>query len=151
MNRYYRLPSLFVLLIVVGAGALYLHRYGRANGTGGQGLEALEKIIQKGKADKETWLSYAEALSAAGKFDRAAQAFKKVLEIEPSHRQAKVGCALSLAQAAKADDLYAYVKDLVFSEPKLAMDLLERPELSTYMSDARFEALQKEAKAQAMD
>jgi tetratricopeptide (TPR) repeat protein len=151
MNRYHRLPSFLVLLIVVGAGSLYMHRYGRANGNGGRGLEALEKIIQKGKADKETWFSYAEALSDAGKYDRAAQAFKKVLELEPSHRQAKVGCALSLAQATKTDELYSYVKDLVFSEPKLAMDLLERPELSTYMSDARFAALQKEAKAQAMD
>jgi tetratricopeptide (TPR) repeat protein len=153
MNRYYRLPSLVVLLMVFGAGALYMHRYGRASGNGGQGIEALEALIKKQKDHpvKETWLSYAEALSSAGQFDRAAQAYKKVLELDPPNRQAKFGCALALAEAKKSEDLYAYVKDMVFAEPKLAMDVLDRPELSEFMSDGKFQALQREAKAQAMD
>ncbi len=139
-----------VLLLIASIGAVYFHRHGRANGTG-EGLEALELVIHKGKADKEIWLRYAEALSTGGKFDRSAQAYKKVLELEPFHRQAKFGCALALAQAKNTDELYQFVKDLVFAEPKLAMDLLDRPELMSFMSDKRFPALQREAKAQAMD
>jgi tetratricopeptide (TPR) repeat protein len=113
----------------------------------------LEKAIAGGENRPETWCAYAQRLTETSppRFAQAALAYRKVLEKDPYHRQARVGCALALAQAWNADELHAFLRELIYSEPKLAVDLFDRPECRAYLAKERFVSLQKEARAQAMD
>jgi tetratricopeptide (TPR) repeat protein len=155
VRHYRRLPALLVLVVATAAGAVYVKVSGKANGTGTAKLEELAKTIGD-KDDAKTWETYGELLSKASppRFDQAALAYGKVLEKEPDNRNAKVHRAMALAQVAGdagANEFYNYMRSIVYSEPKLAMELLERQECKPHLSQARFVALAKEARAQAMD
>jgi hypothetical protein len=150
VNRHSRIPAILILVASIGLGYAYL-RKARADARPAGGLEALEAKIQSGKADKKDWLDYAAALNDAKKYGQAAQAYKKVLELEPYHRQAKFEVALALANAGDKDGLAHFLRDLVYAEAKLAVDLFERREMKPYLEDPQFQGLQKEARAQAMD
>jgi tetratricopeptide (TPR) repeat protein len=114
-------------------------------------LASLEHTIAAGQATTQTWLIYGQALDNAGQYARAAMAYDKVLESEPYHRPARFARGLTLAKAGDRDGLLAYLATQLHIEPKLVAELLERPELASCLTDGRFAALQKEARAQAMD
>jgi hypothetical protein len=123
---------------------------------GDQSIEALEKKITEGDRSAGTWMAYADALAKGKKFGDAAPKYKEVIKLEPGNKEAKFQCALCLARAGEAekrfvDELYNFVTDLVLVEPKLAMEILDRPETQKYMGEDRFVALKTEAKNQAMD
>ena len=150
VNRHSRIPAIVILVAIAGVGYAYVHRL-RADARPAEGLAALEARIQSGNAGKAEWLAYGSALNAAGEYGQAARAFKQVLEIEPYHREAKVEAVVAMANAGDREGLAGFLRDLVYAEPKLCVDLFERRELKPYLGDARFQAFQKEARAQAMD
>jgi tetratricopeptide (TPR) repeat protein len=160
MTRHPRLPALIVLVSAATLGALYLVAWGQIekhwkNG-GNQTLDALKKQVEtEGKSPRgvsaETWLAYADALANAKQFAPAADAYKEVIALQPSKRDAKFQCGLALAQADAPNPFYDYLKELVYGDPKVAEDLFNRPETQTYLKEDRFVSLAKEAKNQAMD
>jgi tetratricopeptide (TPR) repeat protein len=160
ITRYPRKPALIVVLLALAVGVFYVKAWGRierlwTKQPGEQSVEALEKrVAQEGKSGKvsiATWTAYADALSDAKQYAKAASAYREVLAIDPTQRGAKFQVGLALAQAGAAEEFYNYQKDLVYGEPKLAVELFERPEAQKFMSEERFAALSKEAKNQAMD
>jgi tetratricopeptide (TPR) repeat protein len=160
VTRHPRKPALIVVLLALGVGVFYVKAWGKierlwTKQPGEQSVEALEKRVAQesktGKVSVATWTAYANALSDAKQYTKAAAAYREVLAIDPTQRGAKFQVGLALAQAGAADEFYYYQKDLVYGEPKLAVELFDRPEAQKYMSEDRFVALSKEAKSQAMD
>jgi hypothetical protein len=155
VNRHNRIPALTILLVAAFAGGAYLVRANRAAGKPREGLAALEAKIKEGNAGKADWLNYAMALKDEQRHAQAALAFRQVLELEPYNRQVKIEYVVALANANDKAGLGNYLKDLVYAEAKLSLELFERKELKPFLADPvvgpQFEALQKEARAQAMD
>jgi tetratricopeptide (TPR) repeat protein len=160
MNRYPRKPALIVLAIVVLLGGAYLIAWNRAEAknrekAGGNSVEAIEKKIAEEKAggvvSLATWRAYGDALMDAKEFAKAAVAFQELLQLDPRLRDVKFQRGLALAQSGAGDAFYQFQKDLVYSEPKLALEIFERAETQRYQAEERFSSLAREAKHQAMD
>src|SRR5258706_11875175 len=161
MNRYPSKQALIVVLIALTLGVVYVTAWAKIEQLWkkqptDQNLEALKRKVAEetkspGGVSVATWRAYGEALSDAKQFAPAAVAFREALAIDPAQRDAKFQCGLALAQAGAADEFYDFLKDLVYSEAKLAVELFERPEAQKYLAQERFASLSKEAKNQAMD
>ena len=155
MRRYRRMPAVIILAVIGVLGAGYVLAWDKVEriwkkSPVEQSVEALEKKIAAGDQSAATWLAYAEALKAKDP-GRAATAYQQVIKLEPGHKEAKFQCALCLANAARANELHDFLKELVYAEPKLAMMILDRPEAQKYVSEERFALLKTEARNQAMD
>jgi tetratricopeptide (TPR) repeat protein len=156
MNTYPRKPAAIILAVTLVLGLAYATAWGRIqrlwkDQPTGQGVEALEKRIASGDRAAATWYAYGQALADAGQFEKAAAAFREVLAIEPTKRDALFQCGVALARAGNADGFYAFQKDLVITEAKLALELFDRPEARQFLAEDRFTTLVTEAKSQAMD
>jgi len=158
MTRHPRLPALIVLVAATTLGALYLVAWGQVEKYwkgGNQNLDALRKQVEaEGKAgtvSAQTWRAYADALVNAKQFAPASDAYKEVIALQPGNRDPKFQCGLALAQAGASAPFYDFLKELVYSDAKVAEDLFARPEAQKYLSEERFSSLAKEAKNQAMD
>jgi hypothetical protein len=154
LNNYRRLPPTLILVAACAISALYVFiaRVRHANGNIDQlSLVELEQKIAASDATPPIWLAYGQRLFEAGQFERAALAYQRVIDAEPFNRAARLQRALALAAGKDADGLAAFLRDQLYSDPKLAAEILSRPELHEYLSDARFATLQKDAAAQAMD
>lgn len=153
MRTYSRKPALCVLLLTTLLGAAYVlaahHRSVR-----GDSLESLERTIAataESDVPSATWIAYGQKLAQAGRFPQAAAAFRHALERGQEDRAAQLGLVSALAGANDADGLYTTLRDLVYAEPKLATELLARPECRPFLREDRFTTLQKEARVQEMD
>jgi hypothetical protein len=154
MSRHSRKPPGIILGTALGIALVYL-----ASGAGvGPGtsrsswtLSQLEAAIVEAGTKSEIWKLYAGQLTQHNRHADAALAYKRVLELEPYDRQAMLQCALALAAAKNNDELYVFVSHLVVTEPKVAVDILERPQFGPCLSEGRFQSLQIEARNQAMD
>jgi hypothetical protein len=145
---------MIVLVVATAIATIYARprQHSSNAGTGGSiSLEQLEQQIASGSAPTEVWSAYADRLFTAGQFDRAALAYEQVIEQQPSDRVARFQCALAWAETNNADRLLAFARDQLYFEPKLAAEILDRPECRRFLSDPRFALLQKDARAQAMD
>ena len=156
MRRYRRMPAAIILAVIGVLGVGYVLAWDRVEriwkkSPGEQSVSALEKKIADGDKSAGTWMAYGEALAKAKDYARAAVAYKEVIRLEPVRKDAKFQCAVCLAQAGKADELHDYMKELVVAEPKLAMEILDRPEAQKFVSEERFAQLKVEARNQAMD
>lgn len=149
MTRYPRIPAAVVLLAAVVCCGLYVRTAISRNNGNGMSLEELEAAIASGKADVATWLAYGQRCAADKRFRDAAAAFRRVMEMSPS-RDAVVACASALARSS-GDELFDFLKEILNTDAKLVVELLERPEMQPHLREPRFDALQKDAKAQAMD
>ena len=159
MNQYPRKPALIVLLVATVLGVVYVSAWGKIEKLwkkqpSGQSIEAMEaKIAELSKAGSvpvATWREYADALMGAKEYLKAAAAYKEVLALEPQH-DAKFQCGLALAMGGDSDGFFDFQKGLIYSEPKLAVDIFERPETQGFRKEKRFADLVNEAKNQAMD
>jgi tetratricopeptide (TPR) repeat protein len=160
MNQYPRKPALIVLLVATVLGVVYVSAWGKIEKLwkkqpDAQSLEAMEANIaeleKKGTVPAATWSAYANALMNAKEYSKAAAAFKEVLSVEPFQHDAKFQCGLALAMGGDADGFYDFQKNLIYSEPKLAVDIFDRPETQGFRKEKRFADLVNEAKNQAMD
>jgi hypothetical protein len=139
------------VLVAFALLAIGYARPWQAPGLAGGGVDELEQVIASGQATSQTWLAYGEHLFGTQQFARAAMAYEKVLETEPYHRPARFQRALCLARAQDSAGLLEYLRSQLHVEPKLVAELMDRPELGSFLGDASFSSLQKEARAQAMD
>jgi cytochrome c-type biogenesis protein CcmH/NrfG len=161
MLRYRRTPALIVLVVMALLGVGYVLAWDRVErlwkkSPGEQSIQALEKRMADGDKSAGTWSAYAEALAKAKEHARAANAYKELIKLEPGKKEAKFQCAVCLANAAQGenrylDELYNFLNELLLAEPKLTMEILDRPETQKFMGEDRFVALKTEAKNQAMD
>src|SRR5205814_7919382 len=97
MKTYPRKPAMIILSAALVVGILYVSAWGTVERLwkkqpAAQGIEALRKKIAAGDHTSATWYAYGDALMDARKFEDAAAAFKEVLAIEPSKREAKFQC-----------------------------------------------------------
>jgi cytochrome c-type biogenesis protein CcmH/NrfG len=160
MNHHPRKPAVIVLTVAAVLAGVFLVAWNKVEAyykekRGGNTIEAMEQRIAEekkaGAVSPQTWLAFGQLLMDGREYDRAAAAFKEVLEIQPLNRDAKFQRGLALAQSGQSDAFYQFQKDLVYSEAKLAVELFERTEAQRYLGEDRFSALEKEAKNQAMD
>lgn len=151
MLQHSRKPAALVLLAMLGiAAALLLARIGPARDTD-DSLDDLEIKIAQPDATPETWLAYAQRLQEVRRYVQAAAAYRHLLLIDPYDRQAKVQCATCLALAGNADEYLGFMREVVLTAPKLAVDLLSRSESQRYSADPRYAKIADDAKAQSMD
>ena len=153
VKDYPRQPAGFVLLLILAIGATLAILDDRllALSAGDAAMSELQQAIGQPDVPPGTWLKYARKLEQASRFDHAAAAYRKVLESEPFNRQARLSAATCLARAGKSAELLAFVDECVRMDPKLSLDIFDRPEVQPYMSDPRLAALAKEAQVQSMD
>jgi len=151
MMRHSRLPALIILVAVLGVGGFYLRHLSLATPASGVTLEQLESTIAGGKASAQTWSAYARRLGELGRYGDSALAWKKVLELEPNRRDARINCALALAQTSDEEELHSFMNELTFTDPKLTVEIFQRRELQGWLVKPRFVSMLKEAKSQAMD
>jgi len=152
MTRHARIPAIVAMVLSGGLGLGILAGTGqfRANDAAGASVEELEKKIV-GSRDGTVWEAYADQLLARGRFSMAAKAYERALEYAPELTDARAHRALALAEAKEADGFFAYFAKLSVMYPKLAADLLERPELAAMRSDVRWDPAAASARAQAID
>jgi hypothetical protein len=149
-----RIPAILVLILSVGTIVLYLRSGVDVEGArenSAQSLESMELRIAAGESSPELWFAYGQRLASEARHAAAAAAYAQVLASEPYHREARFGRSMALAQAGESDPFFAYMRDLVYSEPRLAVEVFDRPEVQRYRADGRFRPLHREAHIQALD
>jgi hypothetical protein len=114
-------------------------------------LAELQHAVAAPDAPPATRLRYAEKLQQLGQFSRAAVAYRRVLDGDPYNRDARLQCALSLARLGTPEEVFSFLRATLLLDPRLTLHILGRPEVGTYLADARFQALRKEAVAQSLD
>ncbi len=112
---------------------------------------ARENASASSKDDAATVFARAEGLRKDLRYGDAATAYAKVIEREPYRREARFHHAWCLAAAGEREAFYGVMQDLVISEAKLSVDLLDSPVAKVWLSEPRFAALVREAHAQAKD
>lgn len=151
MQTYSRLPAVLVLATLAAAGGIYAFGIRHSGGGDAPSLAQLEVAIAAPAATGETWLQYAQRLQEQHRHAHAAAAYRKAVELLPGSTQARIGLVLSLAEANNKDALHAELTDLVYGDPKLALDLFEKKACAAHLKDPRFADLLKEARRQVMD
>jgi tetratricopeptide (TPR) repeat protein len=151
MTRHKRIPALAALLLSAAAGLAILAATGQFKTPDLQheSLDSLEKQIVSTR-DGRIWLAYGDKLREAGRPDSAAKAYQRALELQPDLTAARLDWGLALA-VFNADGFFDYANRLAADYPKLAVNLLERPELSPLHGDARWEPTFAAAQSQAAD
>jgi Tfp pilus assembly protein PilF len=156
MNQHSRKTSGIALVATLAAGLTALAATGQFRGNSGVNgsIDQLERAISAGHGDVATWAAYGAALQGEKRFDHAAQAYQRALDLQPDPgavQKIRFNAALSLGQAGDADKFFAFFSHLTTTDPKQAVDVLERPELTTMHSDARWAPAASSARAQAAD
>jgi len=113
-------------------------------------FDELERTVTK-TDDSKVWMQYARALSSLGRHQHAAQAYQKILRIEPYNNQARYQCALALAHSDDEEAYFQYMQNLVLTYPQMATELFAQPEGQRFLTQDRFRALAREARVQAVD
>ena len=157
MITYARIPAVVAMLLtaaIVLTTLVVTGQFRRSDVTH-MSLPDLEKKIV-GSKDARLWLAYGDRLREQARFDSAAQAYQKAVELQGDLMEARLAQGLALGQAAaaskdKVDAFFDYAVRLAGMYPKVAVDLLERPELRPLHSDERWEPTAAGAKAQAVD
>jgi tetratricopeptide (TPR) repeat protein len=151
MTRHKRIPALAALLLSAGAGLGILAATGqfKTPDLDHESLESLERQIVSTR-DGRVWLAYGDKLRELGQPRDAAKAYPRALELQPDLTAARLNWGLALA-ACDADAFFDYANQLAINYPKLAVNLLDRPELAPMHADPRWESTVAAAQAQAAD
>ena len=141
MLQHSRLPAILTLLIVLApGGVILLARQGRVSGDESR-FAALQAAVAQPDVKPATWLLYAQTLQSLKKFPDAAWAYQQLLNVDPSNRPASLQAAICLAQSGRHEDFYGFVKATILSDPKLAVEILDRPESQRKATAALLEPL----------
>jgi tetratricopeptide (TPR) repeat protein len=147
-----RKPAIVILAAsLLAAGAYVRGTRAEADHENSSSLRELEVAIANPDAGLETWLLYAQRLQEDRRFAHAAMAYQRVLESDPYSRTANLQCALAYALAGDAAGLHAFVTHLLLIDPRLAVDILTRPETQPFQTAESFQRLLTQARAQALD
>jgi hypothetical protein len=158
MTRHARIPAFIAMVLTAAVGLAIFAVTGqfRTTDLAHATLADLEKKIV-GNQDARVWLAYGDRLREAARYDMAAQAYHRAGELQSELVEARLGEGLALGQAAvgksgsAADGFFEYVTRLSGAYPKVAVDLLDRPELRPLHADERWAPAAAGAKAQAVD
>ncbi|HUO10384.1 MAG TPA: hypothetical protein VM008_18910 [Phycisphaerae bacterium] len=156
MNQHSRKSSGIALVLTMALGAAALAatgQFNRANSANGS-IDQLERAISSGHGDVTTWAAYAAALQNEKRFDHASQAYQRTLELLPDPsivQKIRFNAALCLGQAGDPGKFFDFFAHLTTTDPKLAVDLLERPELAPMRKDPRWASAANAARTQAAD
>jgi tetratricopeptide (TPR) repeat protein len=151
MIRRSRIPALIALLIVFAAGIFFLRTATKDASAQAAELTRLQLIIARPDAKPGDWFEYARHLRDAEQYTRAVAAYQRVLEIDPYHHDARLQCACCYGLLGNPDDLLRFMKSSLLVDPKLTLNLYERPEIASFINDSRFKSLKNDAIAQSMD
>ena len=95
------------------------------------------------------------ATAGPDRFRRAGDQTLAQLEIAIASERATAedwyAYAEHLRKRQQPQDFYSFMRDLVWSNAKLAVDIFGRPESQAYLPEARFRTLVQEAQNQALD
>lgn len=158
MTRHRRIPAFVAigLTVLVGLGLFAATGQFRSTDLAHATLAELEEKAF-GSTDADVWLAYGDKLRAAARFDDAAKAYARSIDLQQADGDARAAAdarlkeGMALGQGANADAFFTYVGRLTMNYPKLAVDLLERPEVSGMRGDPRWEPTKSAAQAQAVD
>lgn len=87
-------------------------------------------------------------------FTHAAGAYERALELQPEFdalQPLRFNAALCLAQSGESAKFFAFFGKLTTTDPKLAVDILDRPECAGMRADSRWLGAAATARAQAAD
>ena len=115
-------------------------------------LADLEKKIV-GSTDGRVWAAYGDKLRDLDRFDNAARAYQRAIDLQPDLLDARLYLGVTLGQS-NPNAFFEYVARLAMNYPKTAVNLMERPELGAIRaltSDARWELTRTAAQAQVVD
>ena len=113
-------------------------------------FDELERTVTQ-TDDSKVWMQYARALDSRGRHQHAAQAYQKILQLEPYNNQARYQCALALARSDDEEGYFRYMQNLVLTYPQMAAELFAQPEGQRFLTQDRFRVLAREARIQAVD
>ena len=152
MTRHRRLPALLAITVTAAAGLGILAGTGqfRTTDLAQASLQDLEKKIIDSQ-DGHLWLAYADKLLQARQPESAIKAYQRAISYQPDLLDARLNLGLAFGAAKDADAFFDYVGRLCVNYPKLADDLMKRPELTALHGHARWEAAAATARAQAID
>ena len=152
IHKHPRTPAVLMLLAVIAFGSFLIYsRRSAPPGALDAKLAELQLAVAQPDAKPEVWLTYAQTLQAAKQLSRAVVAYEHFLESDPYERSARMACATCLAEIGNADAFRKFMEETIAVLPKAAVEIFNRPESAVYLADARFQALQKNAAAGAMD
>jgi tetratricopeptide (TPR) repeat protein len=152
MTLHPRMPAIAALLLTACAGLGILAGTGqfRTKDLAQATLQDLEKKIV-GSDDGRLWLAYGDKLVAANNPEGAAKAYQKAIKLQPDLMDARLNLGLALGAGKDADAFFEYVSRLCINYPKLANDLMKRPELGHLQSHPRWASMAATAQSQAID
>ena len=153
MIQYARLPAIVTLLLILGPGAIFFlcSRQSDASYADSSQLAKLQTAISAKDPKPSDWLAYAQTLQNLKRYGDASWAFAELLKLEPGNRQARLQGAVCVALTKNSGDFATIVEQTIKADPRLAVDLLRRPEAQPYLASEKFQELQRTAQAQAMD
>lgn len=151
MTKHQRIPAIAAIVITALAGLGLFAATGQFRKTdfAHASLHDLEKQIV-GSKDGRLWQAYGDKLGELGRHESAAKAYLRALDFQPDLADARLKAGLALGQS-DPDAFFDYAGRLSMNYPKLAVDLMERPELRPLHADPRWEPAEAGAKAQAVD
>ena len=152
MRLYPRLPALvaMVLTAAIGLGLMAGTGQFRTTDLSHATLAELEKQIVHTQ-DGKVWLAYGDKLLEEHRTDPAMKAFQRAAALQPDLVEARIKMGIAIGQGGNADAFFTYISRLCISYPKVAADLLERPELSSLHTHPKWDEAVVSAKAQAVD
>ena len=160
MRKFARLPAFFVLLAAsaTGVGMVIVHNARTAGPTTAgaeleKRLDELGNKVANGTADGKTWFDYAELLRQAGRYHHAAEAYKRALACSdvPDIHAAQYGRGLALARDTDDDAYFAYLEELVASDAKTVLVILDSADSDSKKASAKFGPMHQSAENQAAD
>ena len=151
MTQHARIPAIaaIVLTALAGLGLFAATGQFRRTDLAHAPVEELEKRAA-GSTDGRVWLAYGDKLREMDQFASSVKAYQRALELQPDLTDARLRQVLSLGQS-DANAFFDYVAKLSMSYPKVAVDLMDRPELRALHGDPRWEPAASGAQAQAVD
>jgi hypothetical protein len=154
MTQHPRIPAIVAIGLTALVGLAIFAATGqfRTTDLSHASLSDLEKKIV-GATDGRIWLAYGDKLREMGRLPNAAQAYQRAVELQPDLIDARLKQGLALGQT-HPDAFFDYVSRLSINYPKVAVNLMDRPELTalkTLTADPRWELAKTAAQAQAVD
>lgn len=141
---------MLLALSAFSIGMIFARR-GTGAGVPDAQLAALKTAVTKPDVKWETWLKYGQALQSNKQYKDAAVAYEQVLKIDPYQSDARRGGAYCKAVLGDKDSFLRFMRETTDLAPKIAKAIFEQPYASTYLADARFDTVRKDAIAGSMD
>ena len=138
---------MLLALTAFGTG-MVLARHGNANVALESQLPALRAAADKPGAKLEDWVKYAQALESLKQYLNAIIAYQQALKLKYLRPRRPLGLRPAcIAHLGKKDDLDRFIDETIHLAPETAKEFFDKPEVSIFLADARFQDLKQAAEA----